>query len=232
MRFSITREETGSRHDLGVNAVVFEFLKRRPVKFSRDEEVEVSLPSSAGNADVFISRISQQTYQKLYLQIPPQVIKRSTFEPDMEITVRFTRNDLLGTSKARVLEILHDENPPLFAVQLLSDILWEEIVPARLAEPAVEVKAPSLSLVIGDGEKEYTGTALEITSLGFLFTSSVSFEQHLILTIGIPLNEPLKFNAEVLSCLRKSDDSQYEVTVNLSELSDSQQDRLKEAVSR
>jgi len=213
-----------------VNVLVFEFLKRRPVKFSRDEEVEVSLPSSAGT-DVFVSRISQQGYQKLYLQIPPQVIRRSTFEPDMDITVRFTRNDLLGTSKARVMEIFPDENPPLFAVQLLSDIIWEEIVPASLAEPAVKEKPPGLSLVIGDGEKEYKGTAREVTSLGFLLTSSVSFEPHIILTIEIPLNEPLRFNAEVLSCLRKSDDSQYEVTVSLSELSDSQQERLKEALT-
>lgn len=214
-----------------MNVLVFEFLKRRPVKFSRDEEVEVSLPSSGGSGDVFVSRISQQSYQKLYLQIPPQVIRRSTFEPDMDITVRFTRNDLLGTSKARILEILPDENPPLFVVQLLSDILWEEIVPARLAEPPVKEKPPGISLVIGDGDNEYAGTAREVTSRGFLLTSSVCFEPHIILTIEIPLNEPLRFNAEVLSSLRRNDSSLYEVTVSLSELIESQQERLKEALN-
>ncbi|GEM_PF-1987106 len=233
MRFSLTREETGSRpYDPGVNALVFEFLKRRPVKFLRDEEVEISLPSSASHTDIFITRVSQHVSQKLYLQIPPQVIRRSTLEPDMEITIRLTRNNLLGTSKARIIEILHDENPPLFVVQLISDILWEEIVPSRLAEPSVEEKPPCLKLVIGDGEKEYAGNAQELNSAGLLFTSSVPFEPLLRLTVGVLLDEHVTFNAEVLSCLRKGDDSMYEVIISLSEMDDINHNRLAEALAR
>ena len=213
-----------------MNVLVFEFLKRRPVKFSRDEEIEISLISSAGDNDVFIARVSQQSFQRIYLQIPLPVIKRSAFEPDMEITLSFTKDGLLGTSKARIVEILHDENPPLFGVQMSSDTVWEEIVPARLASPPAEKSAPSLALTAGDGEKEYACVAREVTGEGFLIGSPVSFEPHIVLTITVPLDEPLAFNAEVLSCLRRGESAIYEVLISLSEIDDEKCVALKEAL--
>jgi hypothetical protein len=196
-----------------VRSVVFDFLKKKPIRFEKDEEIEVLL---VARQDLFITRVARQSFQKIFLHLPVQVQKKQVIELDVPLIVHFTRSDLLGSFKTSVAEILADEHPPLFVISVPQDISWEEIVPARLVDrsPAC-LSSPPLSLALRHGGREFEGTfsCFDKETLTFFSPEELPPGERVNITL-----DSSSWEAEIVHSSPLEDDELFETRVSLSSL--------------
>jgi hypothetical protein len=206
--------------------VVFNFLKKKSVRFEKDEEVEVLLLS---RQDLFITRIARQSFGSVFLHLPPLARKKKLIEPDVPLIIHFTRHELLGSFRATVTEVLSDEHPPLFAIDIPTEISWEEIVPSRLVErsPACLSSAPR-SLVVRHDGRETAGTFFCFDGETLTFHSPGDFTPGARVCIILDIEEEeIECEASVLHSAAAEDRGLFETAVSLPALPGDVKEYLK-----
>jgi len=205
--------------------VVFSFLKKKAVRFDKDEEVEVLLLS---RRDLFITRVARQSFHGIYLHLPPLARKKKLIEPELPVIIHFTRRELLGSFRTTVSEVLPDEHPPLFVIDVPEEITWEEIVPARLVErtPACLPSLPRPLMIRHDG-REVTGVFSCYDGEALTFHSPARFSPGSRICIVLNMeNEVVEWEAAVLYSSAAEEEGNFETSVSAASLAGDVQDYL------
>ncbi|MDQ7822932.1 MAG: hypothetical protein RDV48_09080 [Candidatus Eremiobacteraeota bacterium] len=200
--------------------MVFRFLKKRPVTFLREEEVEIILsPRDEPYPQIFITRIQSQSPQKIQIQIPPPVLKKSALVPGMEVTIHFRRDNFLGSFQAKVMDVMPEDRPPLFSVKVPSQVLWEEIVPSRLAPKATVHPAVQVPCTVKSGEALYEAVVISVTARSLELSSPGEFPQGEVVVIELGTTEKLlSFEGAVIKNGQDSEEGYFVSSVDLSRM--------------
>jgi hypothetical protein len=196
--------------------VVFRFWKKKPVKLQKNEEVEVSCPIQDDSLpEVFVTRVVNQSPRRILLQIPPAPAKHHLIQQNSHVTIHFKRENHLGSFGSEIIDIQRDEIPPSFAIAAPSQILWEEIVPAKLVSRGKHRSHRKLFLKARLGESETEGMAHTLNTRELLFSCGRKFEPGESLTLLIAMPEgTLTCQAEIIIASESPDEGLYEITAS------------------
>jgi hypothetical protein len=213
--------------------VVFHFWKKRPVKLLKGEEVEISCAVREDTMpEAFVTRALSQSPQRILLCIPPAPVKHHLIQHNSTIMVHFKRDNHLGSFGSTIIDIFRDEIPPSFSIAVPSQILWEEIVPAKLASKTSIRSHRKLFIKARLGDSEADGMAHTLNARELLFSCSRSYQagDGLMLLISMPEGD-LAFQAEVLMISESSDKGLYEITTSTSGLEKEEHERIRRCLT-
>jgi hypothetical protein len=209
--------------------VVFRFWKKKPVKLLKYEEVEISCSlHEDASPEVFVTKVLSQSPQRILLHLPPMPVKHHLIQHNSAIMVHFRRDNNLGSFGSTIIDIFKDEIPPSFSIAVPSQILWEEIVPAKLASKPQGRSHRRLFLKARLDDTETDGMIHALNARELVFSCSRSFQagDALMLLISMPEGE-LAFQAEVLKSSESPDEGLYEVMTSTSGLKREDHERIR-----
>lgn len=187
--------------------MVFGFLKTRPVKFSKNEEVEISIKREIENLPlIFITKVLNQSQKKISFVLPPEKSRRETIKPQTSILVHFVRESNLGSFQCKVIDVMEDEIPPYFSVDCESGVFWEEIIPSKITLKDTPSDRGSLTVDCKYKKTIFSAAVKRADEKDFVFSSEKELPVggSLIMTLRLP-DIRIDFVAEVRDCIPSGD---------------------------